>query len=211
MFDYSRISYHRRSLLAQERAFQQVVHGRTLQIGGARDYWFLDRAGSVVGLDVVHDPEISIDVLGDVQALPFQDESFDTVVALEVIEHIPHPELMVREIYRVLKVGGHLVLSAPFLWRVHRTPKDYWRFTRDGFESLLGEFSHVRIIPVNGPREAFMHFLYQYVEVLLDKARLPHDTIVVIKPLEWLVFVIMGRNRTDDPMWTTGWFAVAER
>jgi len=57
-------------------------------------------------------------VVGSVIALPFADATFDVVLSTEVIEHIPHPSQAVREFGRVLKRGGHLVLSTPNrLWQ----------------------------------------------------------------------------------------------
>ena len=56
--------------------------------------------------------------VGSVMALPFPDATFDIVLSTEVIEHLPRPALAVQEFARVLKVGGHLVLSTPnWLWQ----------------------------------------------------------------------------------------------
>lgn len=49
--------------------------------------------------------------------LPFQDDEFETVLSFETIEHLPEPKNFLRELYRVLKPGGHLVLTMPnILW-----------------------------------------------------------------------------------------------
>jgi len=60
-------------------------------------------------------------------AIPFKDNVFDTVICTQVIEHVPRPWLVVHEIYRVLKEGGHLLLSTPFLYPYHLEPRDYFR------------------------------------------------------------------------------------
>ena len=70
----------------------------------------------LVGMDVVPPPlgARCLAVTGDIaSSLPFADDSFDVVVAGEVIEHVPHPDLMLSEIRRVLAPSGRLVLSTP--------------------------------------------------------------------------------------------------
>ena len=69
--------------------------------------------------------------------LPFSDESFDTAVSFQVLEHVPQPERMLAEISRVLKPGGVLVLTAPHIWGIHEEPQDYYRFTPYGLRYLV--------------------------------------------------------------------------
>lgn len=74
---------------------------------------------------------------GDAENLPFTNESFDTVVLLEVLEHLPNPLIALQEGQRVLKKGGLLVLSTPFLYPIHDAPRDYQRWTQYGLEQLI--------------------------------------------------------------------------
>lgn len=68
--------------------------------------------------------------------LPFCNESFDTVVAFQVLEHVPDPGRMMAEMVRVLAPGGRLVLTAPHIWGIHEEPADYYRFTGFGLAHL---------------------------------------------------------------------------
>ena len=62
--------------------------------------------------------------------LPFDDESFDAVLAREVLEHVEDLFTMLSEIHRVLKVGGRLWFSAPFIFPLHDYESgDYWRLS----------------------------------------------------------------------------------
>jgi SAM-dependent methyltransferase len=86
-----------------------------------------------------------VDVLADIsQSLPLRDGSVDTVVAFQVLEHLPEPGVFLKECRRVLRVGGWLFLVVPFQWHVHEAPHDYYRFTRHGLEHLLGRAGFAR-------------------------------------------------------------------
>jgi SAM-dependent methyltransferase len=76
------------------------------------------------------------DVWGSGAFLPFANESFDTVVSFQVLEHLAEPQQVVHEISRVLKPGGRLVLTAPHIWGIHEEPHDYFRYTGFGLSHL---------------------------------------------------------------------------
>jgi SAM-dependent methyltransferase len=63
------------------------------------------------------------------QPLPFQEASFDTIIISEVLEHIANPEMIWSEMARTLKHNGKILLSVPFLYRIHEAPYDYYRYT----------------------------------------------------------------------------------
>jgi SAM-dependent methyltransferase len=79
------------------------------------------------------------DLTYDGQRIPFPDQSFDTVLNVQVLEHTPQPRLLLSEMARVLKPGGLLILSAPFQFRLHEQPHDYYRYTSHGLRHLLDE------------------------------------------------------------------------
>lgn len=82
-----------------------------------------------------------IDILCDITDMkPISDESIGVVLNLESLEHIPHPQKAIDEIHRVLKPGGLLILTTVMHFKIHHAPKDYWRFTPEGIELLLGRF-----------------------------------------------------------------------
>jgi len=65
----------------------------------------------------------------DAKHLPFKNASFDSILCLEVLEHVDSPSKVMREMARVLKKGGVLYLTVPMYWYVHYAPFDFWRFT----------------------------------------------------------------------------------
>ncbi len=70
-----------------------------------------------------------VQVFGDGARLPVRDGSVDTVLSTEVLEHVPDPRSFVQEMARVLKPGGKLLLTVPFIQPLHELPSDYYRFT----------------------------------------------------------------------------------
>jgi SAM-dependent methyltransferase len=77
------------------------------------------------------------DVFADGARLPFADATFDNVVCLEVLEHVPDPAIVIAEIARVLRPGGQAWLSMPFLYPVHDAPFDFQRYTIFGLRRDL--------------------------------------------------------------------------
>lgn len=117
--------------------------GRVLDVGCADGAIAgqLPRLGSYVGMDY---PTTAAglygtrpQVYGDAAALPFADASFDTVMLLDVLEHVAEPEAALREAARVLVPGGQLLLTIPFAYPLHDLPHDYQRFTGPGLERRL--------------------------------------------------------------------------
>lgn len=131
---------HMRPLLKHLRASQALVRGKVLDLGcGNKPYlpWF-SLATDYIGLDISTDRS-QPNIVGLGNTLPFEDGSFDTVVAFQVLEHVPDPFAVVREVTRVLKPNGCLIATAPQAWRIHEPPHDYFRYTRYGLASLFQE------------------------------------------------------------------------
>jgi len=77
-------------------------------------------------------------VQADAAWLPFRDGSFDGVICSEVLEHVPDPRVVLKDVHRVLKPDGLLLVCIPFLNRIHGDPHDYGRYT----DSFLRETLH---------------------------------------------------------------------
>lgn len=104
-------------------------------------------------------PDYHPDIVGDIHALPFADNSQDAVICIAVLEHVENPIKACQEIFRVLKPGGYCFLYVPFLYYYHAERgyyKDYWRFTKDAVEMLVGSFSHKEIQGVRGAVETWI-------------------------------------------------------
>jgi SAM-dependent methyltransferase len=68
----------------------------------------------------------------DLAAIPVENSRYDAVLCTQVMEHLPEPQKVLEEFYRVLKPGGRLWISAPLYFEEHEIPHDYYRYTRYG-------------------------------------------------------------------------------
>ncbi|MGH8986214.1 MAG: class I SAM-dependent methyltransferase [Acidimicrobiia bacterium] len=89
-----------------------------------------------IGCDIQEGP--GVDRIEDVHELSFADESVGTVICLETLEHVADPIRAMQEMHRVLRPGGVLAISSIMFFPIHEHPWDFWRFTPEGFERLLG-------------------------------------------------------------------------
>lgn len=66
-------------------------------------------------------------------------EKYDVVICQQVLEHVTNPFKATETFFKLLKPGGVLIVSTPFMLKIHAAPNDYWRFTIEGMRILLDE------------------------------------------------------------------------
>lgn len=87
-----------------------------------------------------------VDVVASGEALPFECNTYDVVVCTQVFEYFGDPYAAAREIHRILKPGGALLMSA-VACAPRFVDEEHWRFTSGGIRSLLAPFREVTIVP----------------------------------------------------------------
>lgn len=140
-----------------------------------RRYVSTDRGVGDAGWDYT-----KLDALADLERLPFGPGAFDFVLCTETLEHVARPGRVLSELSRVLKPGGMLALSVPFLHPVHQAPHDYYRYTPFGLRHLLTEagFDRVEVTSSGG------YFTYLRDQLTDFGSHLPLG--VTAKPSSWL-------------------------
>lgn len=133
----------RAGLLGGLKDFFPELKGEVLDVGcGTKPYRHLIPATRYVGLDV-DTPEArrrgGADVFYDGKVFPFSDGGFDAVLCSQVFEHVFTPQKFLAEIHRVLRPGGRLLLSVPFVWDEHEQPADFGRYSSFGLRAVLIE------------------------------------------------------------------------
>ncbi len=124
---------------------RQATDKRVLNVGSGADLYNYRRFfPNAVSFDV--DPNNKPNVIGDAHALPFKNEEFEVVLCAEVLEHLIDPKKAISEMRRVLKSGGTLILTTRFVYPIHDSPHDYWRFTKYGLMELFKEWEVIELI-----------------------------------------------------------------
>lgn len=117
------------------------ITGKTLDIGcGTKPYAHLYQSIEYVGLEIDTTQNRfnkNADYFYDGNNFPFDDASFDSLVANEVFEHVFNPDQFLSEALRVLKPNGNVLLTMPFVWDEHEQPYDFARYSSFGIKSLL--------------------------------------------------------------------------
>lgn len=117
------------------------IKGRTLDVGcGSKPYEKCFLSSEYIGLELdstINRTIKKVDVYYDGKKIPFENESFDSVVCFQVLEHVFEPQEFLNEIYRVLKPSGNLLITVPFVWDEHEQPFDYARYSSFGLQYLL--------------------------------------------------------------------------
>jgi len=113
------------------------IIGRILDVGcGSKPYLSLFPYHEYIGMEL-EGGNSGADCYYTGNKFPFKDEEFDSVITSQVLEHVPAPDVFLSEIHRILKGGGILLLTVPFIWDEHEQPHDYARYSSFGLVSLL--------------------------------------------------------------------------
>jgi len=148
----------------------QVIraHGGTvLNLGASGEDALRSSFSTAKYITLDMNPDNGADIVGDAHAIPLADGSVDAVLAFSLLEHTHSPHIVAREIFRVLKPHGYLLLSTPFIHPYHpgRCP-DYYRFSKDGLRYLFNDFSSLEVVTDGGLFYALSFFVPRGLQFL---------------------------------------------
>src|SRR6185295_11427907 len=131
-------------------------------------------------------------ILGPIESMPFEDATFDSALCNAVLEHIIDPERAMSELARVVRKGGHIVATVPFLQPYHACPGDYRRYTADGLAQLgrNAGLEVLELLPVHSIAQTLGWILWEYAQEKGGRLR---------KAAAWTVAYLLTRfhTRTD--------------
>lgn len=147
-----------------ERLFSEVLQGRILDLGsgGSDRYSKLIPQANGASYELF-DMKQGKQVNFEIDSLPYEAGMFDTVLLLNVLEHIYNHKHLLREVKRILKPEGVLVGYVPFLMWYHPDHHDFFRYTHESLELIFKEcgYTEIKIEPLfRGPYTAAFQMMY---------------------------------------------------
>lgn len=121
----------------QVKKYAHYIKGVVLDAGSGEGdrYKNFFKFDKYINLDI--NKNSNPDIIGSVENISLGDNSVDSIVSTQVLEHIKNPHKAVEEFYRVLKSGGYCLVTVPQLNELHEEPHDYFRFTKYGLEEIF--------------------------------------------------------------------------
>lgn len=212
---YFGTSYRRKKIDKILEKYRSLYSGVVLDIGGRDRGNFNKPKGSVtkwIFADIVEDfhPDIVLDVTNMSQ---IENDSIDTINAIEVFEHVNDPEKGIAECYRTLKPGGVFIASTPFLYGIHADPYDFQRWTGEKWKLVLNKagFSTIEVTSMGTCVSVSLDMLkalFRYSHPILKFLSFPlYPILDVIEKLDgtsWAKKSVCGR-------YVGGYFIVAKK
>ncbi len=202
-----------------ERAIRAHARGRLLDMGcGHVPLYgvYRDLVQENVCIDwanTLH-PNIHLDFEVDLGGkLPFENESFDTILLTDVLEHLAEPAGAMSEAARLLRVGGKLIIGVPFFYWVHEEPHDYHRYTEFALQRMcrLCGLTVEELNIYGGLPEILFDITAKGLEFLprpLPAMLRPFHTAALLLDATWPVRKLSERSK---PVFPLGYVVVAEK
>lgn len=127
-----------RLFLEAMKEVADYVKGALLDVGcGESPFYplFLPRTDNYFKTDTLTSTG-SPDLYSEINSLPFKENSFDTILCTQVLEHVYDPFRAISEMDRLLRSGGIIILGTPLIYWIHEAPRDYYRYTRYFYEKV---------------------------------------------------------------------------
>lgn len=209
------IKYHVTPILTE---LKHHACGKLVDIGCGDKPFFKhlkDRVEEYIGVDhpdTMHSKS-AIDTLASVYNMPFKNNTFDTAILTQVIEHLEDPENALIEINRIMKPGGKLFISWPFLYPIHEAPRDFYRYTKFGMEHLAKKtgFDIIKLKSSSGFWITLFGFISKY---LYDKSAFVY---ILLYPFLFLLKIIclslnfFDKNLESYDRWTWNYYGVLKK
>ena len=113
------------------------------------------------------DSSTNPDFLSSAEEIPVSDNLFDAIIFSETLEHLENPTKVLREIFRVLKPGGKLIMTTPFMFHLHGAPNDFQRWTKYKISRELvniGFGESLSVVELDNAFVLILDILYQLID-----------------------------------------------
>ncbi len=154
-----------------------------------------------INVDIFPFPEV--DIVSDATKLPFKNNTIDAAVSESLFEHVPDAHLVAREMVRVVKPGGYVYVSAPFMHPYHASPDDFNRWTISGLKHMFHDLEIVESGVRSGPWSTFLMFLAYWLGVIFSFGSrkiapfLAHIFMLILGPIKYLDYIFIHIPGSD--------------
>jgi ubiquinone/menaquinone biosynthesis C-methylase UbiE len=143
-------------------ALSKYTNGKVLEVGsGNLSYKQYVRCTDYKTLDINN--SLNVDFCEDVHRTTLPSNSFDTVLMIEVLEHLYNPFKAIEQVNRVLKKGGYVIATTPFIYPYHGEPYDFYRYTKYGLMEIFKEFDEIEIVEYGNVLGASLDILTAHI------------------------------------------------
>ena len=200
--------YHARLGLRKAMSiFSSELKGRLLDVGcGSKPYQELFSVDDYIGLDIDNEASRNrkiADYFYDGKTFPFNEDEYDSVLCNQVLEHVFNPDEFLSEIKRVLKPGGRLLLTVPFVWDEHEQPHDYARYSSFGLKALLDKngFNVIGYKKIGADASTILQLINVYLYKIFVKWPLPIRMVITMTLMSSfnLLGIILGMLLPRNP------------
>lgn len=184
----------------------------------SQDFAQYNGSGNNVGLQTGTWDNSKLDIISDIINMPIEDSSFDAIMCIEVFEHIPTPNLAVKEFARVLKKGGTVIITSPFCSLTHFAPYYFANgFSKYWYQTILEQYGFkIKEITPNG---SYFEYIAQELKRVPEVAKLfsgetdelyKRYSPALIKMLEFLT-EFKEKDKGSNELLCFGYHVVAEK
>ncbi len=147
------------------------------------------------------------------KTLPFNNNEFDTIILSDVLEHIPEPQNLWNELYRILSVDGIVLLNVPFFYWIHEAPHDYYRYTEFALRRFAeaSGFTLLVLHPTGGTPEILADLLakhFRHIPVIGNTLAITVQFMIIKLINTSLGNKISAKTAINFPL---GYFCVAQK
>lgn len=185
-------------------------------VGPAQFRDIFPEGAQVFGIDFA--PYEKADIVSDFNnSLPIKSASVDGIFASNVFEHVSDPVFLLKECNRILKDGGVMIASTPFLLMEHQGPYDFFRYTRHSI-NLINKFGFEvkSVVPLGSRAETLRTTWFHFIKRSLDDhenkdKKLPLKYKILKKIINFIFLFLMffvGKLKSadgSDPLFTLGY------
>ena len=153
------------------------------------------------------------DIYGSAYHTAIKSSSVDTVFTAAVLEHLEDPSLALKEAHRILKNNGLIIITAPLFWHLHDLPRDFYRYTKHGFEYLFEKngFEVLEVKPLAGfwvtIGALFTYYLSRFNKGILKKVPVIPMLIIFLQAVSY----ILNKLDPKTEIWTWAYIAVGRK